>query len=851
MPTGRITTDVLSDSRKGLVCQCWGHGTGCRWRAPRMKAEDSHMNRPHPLTMMQRPTHPPTTRCRAIAVFLAASVVSSSGATASQVNIPGPVGSERFGETVQMLSDGNFVVIDTGFDGEEPDSGAIYLYSQAGTQIAALVGKRARDFEDARVYAAKGGGYYVVLPNWDRSAAAINAGAVLSCPAAVGCSGEVSSANALVGTQADDGVGLTLYRHADGSAAAIWPSFSTASANSVGAVTFLDGLSALAGEVGEANALIGAETDDLRAASALRLASGLELVVAPYASNRRGAVLMHRGATDLGVMDDSIGLFGRSPGDASTGFDVTALATGGYVVKWDSFDLSGGAIDVGALVVCPEAGCTGVLQPAMALTGRIDGDLANSKVVPLANGNAVLFSPSWHDSTGQAVGASTWISKKYVGGGVVSEANSLYGSAYGDGLEGYAESLPNGNYLVALPNFDLGLARQDAGRVAVVNGESQESGPLGARGMYGANPADKFGARVDGGSPVVLDDGSFVIVCRTCDNESLVNAGAVSWGDAEAPTSYQGEISTVNALMGTAADEGRGLRVTSVKGGYVVASPFHGLSGRINAGAVTMCMSPGGCVGTQVESNSLYGAAAYDHVGMNGVVALDDGGYVVVSPLWQGGRGAVTWCDTRSSCGGAVSPTNSLQGSAADAQLGSGGVLALKNGEYLVSSPMESISASYGGAVTIGRPRGSVGSADFLNSVYGTSANDAISGRASGIVDPSRPDVQVLEDGNILVRSPDVDNGPATDAGALTLLRPAAGFLGGALGTTVSVRGSVPNEGESLRVTEAPRSMEQPRTGYDPSHRTLVVGRPRTSIVSLISLGPAEPTDRIFADNFE
>jgi hypothetical protein len=117
---------------------------------------------------------------------------------------------------------------------------------------------------------------------------------------------------------------------------------------------------------------------------------------------------------------------------------------------------------------------------------------------------------------------------------------------------------------------------------------------------------------------------------------------------------------------------------------------------------------------------------------------------------------------------------------------------------------MESISASYGGAVTIGRPRGSVGSADFLNSVYGTSANDAISGRASGIVDPSRPDVQVLEDGNILVRSPDVDNGPATDAGALTLLRPAAGFLGGALGTTVSVRGSVPNEGESLRVTEAP-----------------------------------------------
>ena len=73
------------------------------------------------------------------------------------------------------------------------------------------------------------------------------------------------------------------------------------------------------------------------------------------------------------------------------------------------------------------------------------------------------------------------------------------------------------------------------------------------------------------------------------------------------------------------------------------------------------------------------------------MTALSNGNYVVSSPDWTNGAaadaGAVTWGSGTAGVSGAVSATNSLVGSTANDCVGDGGVTALSNGNYVVSSP--------------------------------------------------------------------------------------------------------------------------------------------------------------------
>src|SRR5262249_28074612 len=100
-------------------------------------------------------------------------------------------------------------------------------------------------------------------------------------------------------------------------------------------------------------------------------------------------------------------------------------------------------------------------------------------------------------------------------------------------------------------------------------------------------------------------------------------------------------------------------------GNYVVASPSWN-SGR---GAVTWGSGTAGVSGTVDASNSLTGANPGDSVGIGtvnsrsgGVTALSNGNYVVLSPRWNGGRGAATWGSGTAGVSGVVSASNSLTG---------------------------------------------------------------------------------------------------------------------------------------------------------------------------------------------
>src|SRR5439155_27193559 len=116
-----------------------------------------------------------------------------------------------------------------------------------------------------------------------------------------------------------------------------------------------------------------------------------------------------------------------------------------------------------------------------------------------------------------------------------------------------------------------------------------------------------------------------------------------------------------------------------------------------------------------------------DRVGGMGITALSNGNYVIISPSWNtisfvASRGAVTWGNGSTGVRGTVSDTNSLVGllrlplplTLGD-QVGSGGVVALSNGNYVVLSPSWNLGQ---GAVTWGNGNTGVsGVVDFRDSL--------------------------------------------------------------------------------------------------------------------------------------
>ena len=129
--------------------------------------------------------------------------------------------------------------------------------------------------------------------------------------------------------------------------------------------------------------------------------------------------------------------------------------------------------------------------------------------------------------------------------------------------------------------------------------------------------------------------------------------------------------------------------IALTNGNYVVSSP-NWQNGTDVVGAVTWGAADGSTVGAVSTSNSLVGSTNNDNVGSGGVTALSSGAYVVSSPSWHNGGavvGAVSWATAAGTTVGPVTTSNSLVGSTNGDQVGSGGVTALSNGNYVVSSP--------------------------------------------------------------------------------------------------------------------------------------------------------------------
>lgn len=270
------------------------------------------------------------------------------------------------------------------------------------------------------------------------------------------------------------------------------------------------------------------------------------------------------------------------------------------------------------------------------------------------------------------------------------------------------------------------------------------------------------------------DSGTFGLDLAVLPNGNIVVVDSSWHAGRGAAWLYSPHGQLISGLKGSQSGDSVGSGgITIVGDDFVVASPQWRNGTKERAGAATWVDGQAGLDATVSTANSLVGDALGQQIG-TGVVALGNGSYVVVSPAWQPSNiddqfnndqyGAVTWCGGSNGCRGFVTVQNSLVGSAYGHRVGSGGVLPLRNGNYVVVSPYwdrESISEA--GAVTWGNGNGgTVGEVSIANSMVGRFTDDRIGGTPTGDTT-----VFALANGNYVVGSQGWNSNTAFDVGAI------------------------------------------------------------------------------------
>lgn len=483
-------------------------------------------------------------------------------------------------------------------------------------------------------------------------------------------------------------------------------------------------------------------------------------------------------------------------GSGRFGTKVVFLPNGNLVVTDPLYDAAPTLSDVGAVYLYSPAGIL-----ISRVTGSTAGDgVGSGGIYLVGEANFVIHSPKWSNTGATGAGAVTWVSGTGGVNATVSAENSLVGDRTGDALGVYltlpgdpvppaVTVLPGGNYAVASPKWhqqDGAVTWGDGltgvrGVVSATNslvgthgpgGQSAGAGGLtvlsnghlvisstGERGAatWAADSTALLGVISESNSlmaeesipamgPVVtaLTDGNFVTSWSAYSTESLSPGTATLWSDGNTGTGSRGllpagklllsnnpgdthvtalpgggyavfsqnwnssmgavtvcaaggtttgEVSAENSLVGVAdldhvgtGDVGAGGGVVLPNGGLVVSSP--GFDG--GRGAVTLLPAGVSVTGPVTAANSLVGLQPGDVVGFQGICALEDGNYVVISSHWSGEfqeEGAITWCSGISPRTGSVTAANSLTGNGAFARAGARGVIALKGRQYVVCSP--------------------------------------------------------------------------------------------------------------------------------------------------------------------
>ena len=570
-------------------------------------------------------------------------------------------------------------------------AGAVFLYNgTTGALISALYGNRANDQVGAGGLTRLTNGNFVASSPFWNGGDPTGMGAVTWGSGLTGVSGTVSAANSLVGLNAGDLVsagGVTAL--SNGNYVVCTPDWGGGAGTpwGLGAITWGNGLGGTVGPVTAANSLVGAAVGDLLGSGGVTaLANGNYVISSPdwgsggQAGQGLGAATWMSGTTvGAAAVSSANSLIGNAAGDQVSAGGVTALTNGHYVISSPNWNGNIGAVTWGDGLL----GLTGVLGAPggpNSLIGAQRGDQVGAGgVTALSNGNYVVSSPNWGGNTG----AATWMDGTAAGAGaVVTAANSLVGAQAGDrvGSGGVTALIGNGNYVVSSPNWsgNLGAATWGSGTAGVVGAISSTNS------LTGSIAGDWVGV----GGVTALSNGHYVVNSPAWGGGDPMGLGAVTWGNGWGGTT--GPVLTANSITGAVPGDqiGTGGVTALSNGNFVISSPDWGSGGGVNGiGAVTWVNGSVSSAGTVSAANSMTGGVQGDLVGSGGVTALANGNYVISSPNWSLGTGAATWANGTLSTSGTVSAVNSLVGHAAGDFLSSGGITGLVNSSYVIDSP--------------------------------------------------------------------------------------------------------------------------------------------------------------------
>jgi hypothetical protein len=577
------------------------------------------------------------------------------------------------------------------------------------------------------------------------------------------------------------------------------PFWDSPTTDGVGAVTWCSQVTGCNGFVSASNSLVGSSNGDLVGYGGVTALNNGNYVVgsphwwAPGYVYFAGAVTWGNGAGGTtGVVSASNSLVGGTIND-QVGGNVIALANGNYLALDPSWD-NAGVVDAGMIAWGNGmGGTTGVISAANSLVGTTTGDNVGDdfwgRVIELPNGNYVVVTPSWDlDATHQNAGAVTWGSGTAGVAGPISASNSLVGNSDNipPGTEYNVTVLKNGNYVVASPLWSPDGKHSHWGAVTWGSGTAGVSGQITAsNSLVGGRSGDYVGDKV-----IALTNGNYVVSSPDWSlDETHSYVGAVTWGNGT--SGITGPVSSSNSLIGRSLmSAGGGGVIALANGNYAISSPTWSQEspGPNNIGAVTWGNGTSGTRGAISTSNSLVGINTYDSIGDGGLVALTNGNFVVISKGTWSGVPSVTWVDGSHVTTGVVSAANSLVGSTADDQVGSGGVKALANGNYVVVSPYwDNGGITDAGAVTWGNGAGGTTSVvSAANSLVGSTADDRVGENIYAFISA----VTILTNGNYVVSAPKWDSGSVVDAGAVTWGNGTGGTMGPVSASNSLVGGS-------------------------------------------------------------
>lgn len=643
--------------------------------------------------------------------------------------------------------------------------------------------------------------------------------------------------NSFTGSSPNDHVGsggITVLKN--GNFVISSPQWHNQAITDAGAVTWVNGTSGMPGVVSDVNSFVGSNTSDKVGGGSIKpLANGNYLIVTPtwqdpMMAQNAGAVTFGNGLGGAaGPISSANSLVGLNPSDQVGSGGVVELSNGNYVVispLWDNaMTADAGAVTWGS----GTTGVVGQVLPGNSLVGSQTSDSVGSGgAAALPNGNYVVASPQWANATLAAVGAVTYANGVSGLSGAVTTANSLSGTHANDQVgSGGITVLSNGHYVVISPQW-ANVSVPAAGAVTWANGVMGQFGTVSAaNSLVGSSMNDRVGT-----GPLIgllpgaqaLTNGNYVVVSAHWSNGATAEVGAVTWVDGSGPS--PSVVSPANSLIGSSPNDMIGLNgITALPSGkYVVASMYWSNGMASQAGAVTLLPGTQHTSASVSAANSLVGSTNTDWVGSS-VVALNNGNFVVGSGRWNNAMasvGALTWINAAVGLTGPVTVANSLTGTLDGDGVG-GFPVALSNGSFVTAAAFWN---GQRGAATWGNGVSALtGTVSAANSLVGNIATDFVSYRGA----------VPLPGGYYILSNNDWSNGMLSKAGAISLGR-GNGSLHGLVTTNNSVLGTQANGGVAMTYA------------FDATRSRMVVGDPKGNLVTLFSYVTA---DQIFANDFE